>query len=133
MPVIIIVAVVCYIQCKIMKKGDKSGVPRSMSGGKDWLASQMRDERRAMSDMFGSEAARIAQEHSSVCDAELLRQYHWEECGAEQVMTETQRFAHKEAKSAKTPESKPVSKLTKAEIQARKQELIRRREARNNK
>lgn len=90
--------------------------------GGDWLSRQRREELRAMGDMFGSEASIIAREHSSSCEAELLKEYHIDTCGSQAVKQDTR-------KTAKA-DGKPVSQMTKDEVRARKEELQRRRDAR---
>lgn len=68
-----------------VKKSSLGGTSIKDDRGNDWLARQMREEKRSfalMREMFGLKA-----HNGNVCDAELLREFHRHTCEAEGIDT----------------------------------------------
>lgn len=105
-------------------RGDRT-LLRAMDGaGEDWLAQQRRQERRSMEQMYAQEGGLLRDEHHSSCDAELLRSFHRDDCEAYAIQQDYRR----EPEPAGEPQPRrSTSKMTKAEIEAKKAEIMRRR------
>lgn len=107
------------------RPGRTSGLLRAMDGaGEDWLAQQRRQERRSMEQMYAQEGGLLRDEHHSSCDAELLRSFHRDDCEAYAIQQDYRR----EPEPAEEPQPRrSTGKMTKAEIEAKKAEIMRRR------